>query len=227
MSSAKAKAFGKTILPSLGRLNNEFRIILASGSPRRKELLSQMGLTNFEVVVSKFEEDLDKASFESPAQYCLATSFGKLQATLDDLVKNGVATDKDMLMISADTIIEIEGTILEKPVDERDALNMLTMLSGKTHVVHTAVNMFSQIDACPRYHKFIESTQCTFIDLSVEDIKSYVGTGEGVDKSGSYGIQGIGGQLVHKINGCYYNVMGLPINSLSMNIAKILRGAET
>jgi septum formation protein len=218
-SFASGLVKGKTILPYLAQLNNEFRIILASGSPRRRELLTQMGLTNFEIILSKFEEDLDKASY-TPVMYCAATSFGKLKAVMAVLQ---APVDKGLLVISADTIIEIDGKVLEKPIDKQDAIKMLTMLSGKTHAVHTAVSIAYQTKGMQASEvAFQESTKCTFIDLSEDDILAYVSTGEGADKSGSYGIQGIGGQLVDKIDGCYYNVMGLPINALSRKIALLL-----
>lgn len=215
-----------TALPILNKfLSSNCRVILGSGSPRRKELLQLMGITDFEVLKSSFEEDLDIKSFKDAQSYCLATASAKLA----DVVQLVGKVEKDTLLIGADTIVEIDGNVLEKPVDDEHAKIMLTQLGGRTQKVHTAVVIYgsiAKVDSKLELEKlgeFVETSEVKFVDLTEADINAYVATGEGRDKSGAYGIQGIGGQLVQSVNGCYFNVMGLPISSLSRKLAEILQ----
>ena len=218
----------RSLLPSLARINDaaSFEVVLASTSPRRRELLQLIGLTNVNVVPSKFKEDLDKSTFRSPADYCAATSRAKAM----DLVTSGAvqpSLDKHVLIISADTIVVYgcHDEVLEKPRDEEDARRMLGMLSGKQHTVFTAVTIL----ASPRdttdvftASEFVESSQVRFVELGIEDIDSYIASREPFDKSGAYGVQGVGSLFVRSISGCYFNVMGLPLSKLSSEIAKIV-----
>ena len=217
-----------SLLPSLKHINDRasFEVILASASPRRRDLLQQIGLTNVKVVPSKFKEDLDKSTFRSPADYCAATSEAKAM----DLVSSGAVQpdlDRHLLIISADTIVVYgcHDEVLEKPRDEEDARRMLGMLSGKQHSVFTAVTVLSSprgsteiSTAC----EFVESSQVRLVELGIEDIDSYIVSREPFDKAGSYGIQGFGSLFVRSISGCYFNVMGLPLSKLSSEIAKIV-----
>jgi septum formation protein len=219
MNSAAVKP--ATILPILSRINNNIEVILASGSPRRKELITLLGLSRVAVKVSTFAEDLDKSMFANPREYCLATASKKVEEVARSLDGHG----EKVLVVGADTIIEIDGIVLEKPADAVQSKKMLSMLRNRDHYVHTAVIAYSNTcfldEAVPptpvlqNLFSFIESTKVTFADLTDEDIDAYVALGEGLDKAGSYAIQGTGGQFVQSIQGCYYNVVGLPIHKLS------------
>lgn len=214
-----------TLLPYLKKLQSDYKVILASGSPRRRELLSLMGITDFEVLVSNFPENLEFSLFKTPQDYCLATATQKVRAVAE-LVSTRV--DENIIVIGADTIVSIDGNILEKPKDYFDAKRMISTLSGRTHTVFTSVVIFSNaFDGDKKdmilKRSFVESTEVKFAYLSESDIDSYVESGEGLDKAGSYGIQALGGQLVESIHGCYFNVMGLPVHKLSKGLAELFQ----
>lgn len=177
-------------------------IILASGSPRRKELLTQMGLT-FQVVVSDADESIDKTL--PPDEQVRILSQRKAQAT-------AALVPTDALVIAADTIVALEGSVMGKPHSREEAIEMLTRLSGNTHTVYTGFTL--------RQGEHIltesEATDVTFRPLLDEEIAAYVDTGEPMDKAGAYGIQGIGSLLVSSIRGDYFNVMGLPVCRLGL-----------
>ncbi|WES68956.1 nucleoside triphosphate pyrophosphatase [Superficieibacter sp. HKU1] len=172
-------------------------LYLASGSPRRQELLTQLGVS-FERIVPGIEEQ--RRSDESAAHYVVRLAREKAQA--------GVAmTTIDKPVLGADTIVVLHGEVLEKPRDDAHAAAMLRRLSGQTHRVLTAVALADR-------HSVLESlvaTEVTFRVLSEEDIAGYVASGEPRDKAGAYGIQGLGGCFVRKINGSYHAVVGLPL----------------
>ena len=217
-----------TLLPILSRLNSDYSIVLASGSPRRRELMQLMGFTDVKVRVSTFSENLDKKSFPSAADYCLATAVEKGREVSGRMRSEGEWRDKTLLF-SADTVVEIDGQVLEKPADKEEALAMLTRLSGAQHTVHTGVAVFTgrtAADGTCSPRTLVESTRVKFGDLSAADIEAYVSTGEPFDKAGGYGIQGLGGQLVEGVFGCYFNVMGLPIRALAQQIAQMLSNGE-
>lgn len=172
-------------------------IVLASGSPRRRELLSQMGLT-FRVVVSDSDEDVDKSL--SPAEQVSLISRRKAGA-----VAETVGPDK--LVIAADTIVALEGEVMGKPHSREEAVQMLRSLSGKTHEVYTGFTLRQS----GRVVTEVECTAVTFRTLTSPEIEAYVDTGEPMDKAGAYGIQGLGSLLVSGIRGDYFNVMGLPV----------------
>ena len=224
---------GRSLVPLLKELNTDRNIILASGSPRRLELLKTLGFQNVIVSVSGYAENLDRNNFPSAAEYCLETALQKVSCvskSLEDLVNN--KTSKKSILIGADTIVEINGEVLEKPQSENDAYRMLSLLSNSVHLVHTGVTVFTNSD--PSYASdqiiplspavsFVQTTKVKFADLSDEDIWSYIESGEPFDKAGSYGIQGLGGQFVEHLEGCYFNVMGLPINSLSRHMTELYK----
>lgn len=173
-------------------------IILASQSPRRRELLGQMGFTDFIVRPAKGEEivdpDLspDKLVEELSRQKCAEVA-GLSQC--DDLV------------IAADTVVAIDGTVLGKPRSVQDAYAMLARLSGRHHTVYTGVTVSRNGETLTAH----EATRVHFRPLTAEEIEAYVSTGEPMDKAGSYGIQGYGSMLVEGISGDYFNVVGLPV----------------
>jgi len=179
------------------------KIILASGSPRRKELLNQIGL-QFEVVPSNYEEDM---SLKMPPRKL--AEFLSLQKA-SDVAKRTKGIDG--VVIAADTFVVYKNHRLGKPHTEAKALEMLKMLNGK---VHSVVTGFTIIDLVTdkRVTKSSE-TKLYFRKLSDEQLKKYISSGETLDKAGAYAIQGLGATLIKKIKGDYYNVVGLPLADL-------------
>ena len=178
--------------------------ILASASPRRKELLEILGL-KFEIIVSEAEENLNK---NLPAElYVNELALIKASAVAKN-IKNG----EDAIVIAADTVVCLDGEILEKPKDNEDAFNILKKLSKNTHTVFTGICVMRMKDGyC--ITKCVK-TDVIFKELSDREIRNYISTGEPADKAGAYGIQGKGAVFVEKINGDYNNVVGLPISEL-------------
>lgn len=174
-------------------------VVLASRSPRRLALLSQIGLT-VRVVVSDVPEDLDPAL--TPAANAEALARLKAQH-----VARGI---DDGIVLGADTIVVLDEHVLGKPVDETDAERMLSLLSGRTHTVYTGFALVHQPSGC--ISSGVEETKVTFRALPVEEIRAYIRGGSPMDKAGAYGIQDdYGAVFVTRIEGCYYNVVGLPL----------------
>ena len=171
-------------------------VVLASASPRRRELLQTAGV-EFTVRVSDADEHIEPDTPPHEAVMSLARqkALAVAQTCPDDLV------------IGADTVVVYGGTILGKPADAADAARMLRMLSGKTHTVYTGVCLARAGKA----ETFFEQTQVTFYPLTQQEIDAYIATGEPMDKAGAYGIQGRGCTLVERISGDYFNVVGLPV----------------
>ena len=181
-------------------------IILASQSPRRKELLGQMGLRGFKITSPEVDETVEEHM--PPAQVVEELSRCKALAVAGH-------ADPDDLIIAADTVVALEGAVLGKPADQREAFAMLTALSGNRHYVYTGLTVI-QGDQVVTQH---ECTTVTFRELEPEEISHYIATGEPMDKAGAYGIQGLGAMLVSGIEGDYFNVVGLPIFRLSRILA--------
>lgn len=179
-------------------------IILASQSPRRKELLKLCGF-EFEVKPADADETLPEGL--SPAEAVSYLSRIKAQA----------ADDKENLIIGSDTVVALHGEILGKPADEKDAFIMLKKLSGKTHSVFTGVTLIKK----EKEITFYEETKVEFYSLTDEEIENYIKTKEPMDKAGAYGIQGFGGLLVKGIQGDFNNVVGLPVARLKREIEKL------
>lgn len=203
--------------------------ILASQSPRRKELLEQMGV-KFQICPAKGEENITK---KEPAEIVMELAELKAKEVADRvLIKDeqmikpslpGMMTGKreqEYLVIGADTIVSYQGEILGKPKDEKDAVRMLTMLSGRTHQVYTGVCLIYIDDQHTEMHQFYEKTDVTMYSMSAKEIASYICTGEPMDKAGSYGIQGKCAIHIKEIKGDYNNVVGLPIARLYQEIKK-------
>jgi septum formation protein len=180
------------------------KIILASASPRRKELLCQIGW-EFEVQVSQTEEDLEGLP---PGALTEALAKEKARAVYR------LSQEEDVLIIGADTVVAMGETILGKPTDREDAVRMLEMLSGKEHSVYTGVHMIFRREDTLREISFHEVTKVRFYPMSQEEIEAYVSQEEPYDKAGAYGIQGLGAKYIEKIDGDYNNVVGLPIARL-------------
>jgi septum formation protein len=183
------------------------KIILASASPRRREILALTGL-DFEVDTGNYEETMDHPM--EPHKLARFLSREKAEAVA---LKYGNA-----LIIAADTFLLFEGGLLGKPRDERDARRMLVRLNGRSHSVITG---FTVLDTANK-NSFSDSveTKVYFRRLTAKEISSYVKSGEPLDKAGAYGIQGLGALLVEKIEGDYFNVMGLPISALARCLKK-------
>lgn len=176
-------------------------VILASASPRRRELLSLI-LSEFRVMPSDFDESLVPSEL-APPEHVLYSSLMKAR----DISVNF----PDSLVIGADTIVVIDASILGKPVDNADAARMLRLLSGHTHMVYTGIAVVR--GGVERAE--VECTAVTFRELSDPIISRYIATSEPMDKAGAYAIQGKGVVLIQSISGCYPNVVGLPLYALS------------
>ena len=172
-------------------------IILASQSPRRRELLAQMGVPQFEVVPALGEEIASPGL--SPAQLVEVLSRQKAEEV-------AVQAGPDDVVIAADTVVAVDGAVLGKPRDPADAARMLSLLSGRAHTVYTGVTVRRGTFSRPAH----EATQVRFRPLTQSEISAYIATGEPMDKAGAYGIQGRGCVLVEGIDGNYHNVVGLP-----------------
>lgn len=172
-------------------------LILASGSPRRKEILEQVGL-DFCVLPSDVEEIITK---QVPSDIVMELSKQKAEDVWEKL------DDKKHIVLGADTVVAYDGKILGKPKDVEDAKAMLRMLSGEKHSVYTGVTLVSENGL----ETFFEETLVEFYEMTEKEINAYVATGEPMDKAGAYGIQGKAAAFIKGIEGDYYNVVGLPI----------------
>ena len=181
------------------------KLILASASPRRRELLSMLGW-DFKVEVSNADENIDKT-----LQPDLFTQELALLKAADVAKKH--ANEKNTLVIGADTIVYLDGEILGKPKDNTDAKRMLTAMSGKEHFVYSGICVIDTSTAKAECR--CVKTAVKFCTLSERQIDDYVSTGEPLDKAGAYGIQGKAAVLVEGINGDYFNVVGLPLATLN------------
>jgi septum formation protein len=171
-------------------------LILASASPRRKELLELLQIP-FKVIVSAVEEIVDEQL--PPAEMVQSLAYQKAESV--------AKTNPTSFVIGSDTLVVYGGRMLGKPKDQAEATQMLQMLSGQTHEVYTGVSIINGQEV----RTFYEKTRVTFFALSESEIKEYVSTGEPMDKAGAYGIQGYGSLLVKEIQGDYYAVVGLPV----------------
>ena len=183
-------------------------IILASQSPRRRELLERMGVSAFRIVSPDVEEDMGQDL--PPAELVERLSQQKARAVLE---REG----PDGLIIAADTVVALDGAVLGKPGGAPEAIRMLTALSGRRHQVYTGLTVLCG----GARHTEHEVTDVSFRALSQAEIAAYVSTGEPMDKAGAYGIQGYGALLVEGISGDYYNVMGLPVCRLGRILARL------
>jgi septum formation protein len=182
------------------------KIILASASPRRAEILRQAGIS-FSVLSSA----IDETPYPRETPEALVLRLAGAKAELVAARSLGPA-----FVVAADTVVVADGQILGKPRSTEDARHILQILSGRTHTVLTGVSLIRLPDAERR--QFVESTQVTFSTLSAEEISDYLNSGEPFDKAGAYAIQGIAARFIPRIEGCYYNVMGLPLAHLLMHL---------
>ncbi len=185
-------------------------LVLASSSPRRRQLLTEMGWSSFKTRPAELDET--PLMGEKPEEMVLRLAENKALA-----VGMHYALDTSVWILGADTTVNVGGIILEKPLDRRDAFRMIKLLAGKTHLVHTGIALVSSgVVRCSA----VETTAVTFQSMQDEEIHAFVNTGEGDDKAGAYAIQGKGTFLVERIDGCYFNVVGLPLHRLSLMFAE-------
>jgi septum formation protein len=174
------------------------RLVLASASPRRREILGKLGLS-FEVAPADVDESVQPG--EDPVRYVERLAEAKARAA-------AAASDRAACYLGADTTVVIDGEVLGKPADLAESERMLRRLSGREHTVHTAVALCIVPEGV--VHRALASTEVRFRSLSEATLRGYVQSGEGLDKAGSYGIQELGAALVSEVHGSYSNVVGLP-----------------
>lgn len=199
------------------------RLILASGSPRRKELLEQIG-ADFEILPAKGEEVITS---DIPSQVVMELSAQKAEEVAGryekELVVEKVCWEdrKTVVILGADTVVAYENKILGKPKDEADAVRILQMLAGNTHSVFTGVTLLIEQAGKREKKTFFAETKVTMYPMSKEEIEAYVATGEPMDKAGAYGIQGKCAAYIERIEGDYNNVVGLPVSLVYQTLKTI------
>ena len=177
------------------------QLILASSSPRRRELLAQIGL-RFEVMPAHIDET--RRASEGPTDYVQRLALEKAQVIH--------SLHREAFVLGADTTVEIDGHALEKPVDRTDAERMLRALSGRVHHVHTGIALLSPMQLPkPAQRTHLETTSVTFSAVDESELQHYLDSTEPYDKAGAYGIQGYAARWIPRIDGDYFNVMGLPL----------------
>jgi septum formation protein len=181
------------------------KLILASASPRRAEILRNSGI-QFEI--RKTDVDESRLAGELPGDYVRRLALAKALSAATEY-RDPV---DETLILGADTVVVVDADILGKPASQDDARSMLRRLSGRIHEVHTGLALLRKPGTMQRVVE--EITRVHFASLSEREIEDYIATGEPFDKAGAYGIQGIGGRYVTRIEGCYFNVMGLPLAQL-------------
>jgi len=182
------------------------RLVLASASPRRRELLAQAGFV-FEVLAADIDET--QRVGETPVEYVRRLALEKAQAV--------AALVGDAVVIGADTTVVLDGEVLGKPVDVADAGRMLRRLSGRTHQVHTGI----AVGRGEVWRPHVETTDVTFRAIKEEELAVYLASGDALDKAGAYGIQGYAARWIPRIEGDYFNVVGLPVAALVRLLADI------
>lgn len=214
----------------LGADEGQIRLILASQSPRRKEILDMMGLKDlYDVIHSPLDESALQAQLyeegggdmPEPKTYTRVLAEEKAKALAMEISSQ---VTQPTIVVGSDTIVAWNDSILEKPKDTADAKIMLTQLSGSQHTVHTGVAIYRVFPKAlsdqpvTLVSSFVDTANVRFAPLSSADIDAYIATGEPMDKAGSYGIQGIGGQFVASMEGDFFTVMGLPMHRTSRQI---------
>lgn len=182
------------------------KIILASQSPRRREILKLVNM-DFDVIPSDCDENID---YDSPSDMVCKLSFIKANDIALKIKKDEPNTQH--IVIGSDTTVLFEGEVLGKPKNKQDAFEMLKRMSGQTHIVYTGVSVIDTLNN--KTETFFEETKVTFYDVTDEEINNYIETGDPMDKAGAYGVQGLGAFLVKKVEGDYFTVVGLPIAHL-------------
>lgn len=195
-------------------------IILASASPRRKELLSQIGLYP-QIIPSAIEE---KITDTAPEEVVMSLAMQKAEDVAQKVISQG--RQEGAAVIGADTVVAINGTILGKPKDKNDAARMIKMLQGQTHQVYTGVSIFAWDNGMEKTASFFEETHVTVYPMDEREIDRYVSSGEPNDKAGAYGIQGLFAAHIKKIDGDYNNVVGLPAGRVYQELKSLEKGLQ-
>lgn len=207
------------------------RLILASNSPRRRELLQQVGL-DFQVIPSDCEEictlRAPEALVEELARQKAENVAGKLAEKLqngEDLPEgSNKENEEELVVLGADTVVALDGKILGKPKDEEEAFHMIQSLQGRAHQVYSGVALIAmsgrrgELVSAKTFHV---STEVEVVSMTAEEIRAYIATGEPMDKAGAYGIQGRFAAYIEGIGGDYYNVVGLPISRLVRELRRL------
>lgn len=203
-----------------GKGERQMKIILASASPRRRELLKQIGLT-FEVMVSQVEERITQTDAALVVEELSAQKAEAVLSALEKEAENSLVADgetaavpEDVLVIGADTVVSVENCILGKPDSREVAVEMLSRLEDNTHEVYTGVTLLCRLDGRVQRKTFHETTRVTFYPMTGREISEYVDTGDCMDKAGAYGIQGFCARYIKGIEGDYNNVVGLPVGRI-------------
>lgn len=192
-------------------INKKIKITLASKSPRRRKLLKQLNL-NFSSISVDVDETINR--LEKP--------YNAVRRIAEAKLKNAKIVVKHGVIITADTIVVLNRKVIGKPADVRNAFSILKSLSGKTHTVYTGYSLFNNANG--KHISDYQKTKVTFRHLSDSEIREYVKSGSPMDKAGAYGIQDdFGAVFIDKINGCYYNVVGLPLAKLYHDLLKVIR----
>lgn len=194
------------------------KVVLASASPRRRELLKNL-FAEFEVIPAKGSERYTEHGPEKIVQQLALQKASEIERVL--FGQENSALRSDTLVIGADTVVVFKGQILGKPVDAAHAKEMLQMLAGNVHQVYTGVALMLVLHGQRRCMEFAECTNVRFYPMTAQEIEAYVRSGEPMDKAGAYGIQGLGGRFVQGIEGDYQNVVGLPVAKLYQVLKKI------
>lgn len=195
-------------------------IILASASPRRKELLSQIGLYP-QIIPSAIEE---KITDTAPEKVVMSLAMQKAEDVAQKVISQG--RQEGAAVIGADTVVAINGTILGKPKDKNDAARMIKMLQGQTHQAYTGVSIFAWDNGMEKTASFFEETHVTVYPMDEREIDRYVSSGEPDDKAGAYGIQGLFAAHIKKIDGDYNNVVGLPTGRVYQELKSLEKGLQ-
>lgn len=195
------------------------KFILASASPRRRELLAQAGIA-CEVLPSSVEEKITQTIPHDIVMELASQKAQDVFTSVTEAAENGDHEDEDLTVIGADTIVSYRGEILGKPSDETEAYDMLSLLADRTHQVYTGVCLLIRKNGSVTRHLFYERTDVTFYPIDNQDLHAYVSSGDPLDKAGAYGIQGSFAIHVKMIQGDYNNVVGLPISRLYQELKK-------
>jgi septum formation protein len=191
---------------------NKIKLILASGSPRRKELLGHLKLP-FEIIIKNIPEE---THYTDPVNFCRHISEMKGEAVFKEQTEN-------CLVVSADTIVSLGSKIYGKPRDAQEARVFLNELAGKTHSVFTAVTMSLKINGKDTVHSFVEESKVSFNPISQELMDRYIATKDSLDKAGAYGIQGGSLSFISKVDGDYANVVGFPLSRFVTECEALLK----
>ena len=215
------------MLEPLRHILDKSAIVLASQSPRRREVLQNIGKLNIIIRPSDAEENLEKYKYEGkPFNYTMDTAALKTDAVFGTV--EAEYGDKDLLVIGCDTVVTYKGCIYEKPKDKEDAFRILNTLNGTCHEVYSGMKLiWKPLKGEKKEVSFYEETKVNFARVPEDVLRGYIETLEPMDKAGGYGIQGVGASLVRGIEGDYFNVMGFPFHMFCVKLTDLLAVDDT